>query len=101
MAQMEGLPMLSSRWNTPWPKMENSLPFTGVCCASSLISAPATKAFSPEPVRISTRTLESSRASSSTCCNSSTVLRFSAFNTLGRLNVMQAIPSFFSYSRFS
>src|SRR5216684_2453823 len=100
-AQIEGFPIVSRRWKTPWPKSENSLPLTGVCSASSLISAPATNAFSPAPVRISTRTAWSSRASSSACCNSSTVLRFSAFSTFGRLNVMYAIPSFFSYSMFS
>src|SRR5712664_1412343 len=65
------------------------------------MSAPATNAFSPAPVRISTRTASSSRPSSSACCNSSTVLRFSAFSTFGRLKVMYAIPSFFSYNMFS
>ena len=64
MAQIEGLPMVSSKWKTLWPYNENSLPFTGVSSASSLMSAPATNDFSPAPVRISTRTLASSRASS-------------------------------------
>src|SRR6266550_8154796 len=100
-AQIDGFPMVSSRWKTPWPKSENSLPLTGVCSASSLISAPATNAFSPAPVRINTRTAWSSRASSSACCNSSTVLRFSAFSTFGRLKVMYAIPSLVSYKIFS
>src|SRR5712692_7681722 len=54
-AQIDGFPIVSSKWKTPWPKSENSFPFTGVCNASSLISAPATNAFSPAPVRISTR----------------------------------------------
>src|SRR5216683_2646373 len=100
-AQIDGFPIVSSKWKTLWPKSENSFPFTGVCNASSLISAPATNAFSPAPVRISTRTAASSRASSNACCNSSTVLRFSALSTFGRLKVMYAIPSFFSYKIFS
>src|SRR6266478_1987033 len=100
-AQIEGFPIVSSRWKTPCPKSENSLPLTGVCSASSLISAPATNAFSPAPVRINTRTESSARASSSACCNSSIVLRFRAFSTFGRLKVTYAIPSFFSYKIFS
>src|SRR5260370_4069080 len=100
-AQMDGFPIVSSRWKTLCPKSENSFPLTGVCNASSLISAPATNAFSPAPVRINTRKAWSSRASSKAPCNSSTVLRFSAFSTLGRLKVMYAIPSLFSYKIFS
>src|ERR1700730_4010965 len=99
-AQIEGFPIVSSRWNTPWPNWEKSFPSTGVRCASSPISAPATKDFSPAPVRISTRTDASSRASTSASRSSSTVLRLSAFNTFGRLKVMNAMPSFFSYSKF-
>src|SRR5437899_2585129 len=55
-AAREGFPSVSSRCKTPWPKMENSLPSTALRWASSLMSAPATRAFSPAPVRISTRT---------------------------------------------
>src|SRR5713226_3041106 len=54
-AQIDGFPIVSSRWKTLWPKSENSLPLTGVCNASSLISAPATNAFSPAPVLIIAR----------------------------------------------
>src|SRR5260370_896071 len=100
-AAFDCFPIVCSRWKTLCPKSENSFPLTGVCNASSLISAPATNAFSPAPVRINTRKAWSSRASSKAPCNSSTVLRFSAFSTFGRLKVMYAIPSLFSYKIFS
>src|SRR5713226_1909037 len=100
-AQIDGFPIVSSNRSTLCPKSENSLPSTGVRVASSPMSAPATNDFSPAPVKISTRTAESSRASSSASRNSSIVFRFSAFNTFGRLKAIYAIPSFFSKTKFS
>src|SRR5262249_43059762 len=69
--------------------------------ASSLISAPATNAFSPAPVRITTRTAASFLACSKPAPSSRTVAELSAFRTAGRLTVMIAIASRFSYKRFS
>ena len=57
---------------------------TGVCRASSLMSAPATKAFSPDPVRITTRTSASFLAWSKAAPSSRTVCELSAFRTAGR-----------------
>src|SRR5262245_27260814 len=65
------------------------------------MSAPAMNAFSPEPVRITPRTVSSSRASSNAVLRSFQVAPFNAFKTFGRLSVMYAMPFFFSYRRFS
>src|SRR5262245_22779091 len=65
------------------------------------MSAPAMNAFSPEPVRITPRTVSSSRASSNAVLKSFQVAPLRAFKTLGRLSVMYAMPFFFSYRRFS
>src|SRR5262249_20210627 len=70
-------------------------------CASSLMSAPAMKALSPAPVRITPRTAASSRASSKTVFKSSHVRWLSAFSTFGRLSVTKAMAFFFSYATVS
>src|ERR1051326_6686553 len=98
---MTGFPSCSIASNSACPLSEYSLPETGVSLASSWISAPAAKAFSPEPVRITTRMSPSPFASSKAAPRSRIVAEFSALRTEGRLTVTYAMPSFFSKSKFS
>jgi hypothetical protein len=51
------------------------------------MSAPATKDFSPAPVKMATRTSGSFWMFVKQSASSSTVLRFNAFKTWGRLTV--------------
>src|SRR5712692_2453118 len=84
---MTGLPMFSIRSKTCWPVSACSRPLVGVCTASSLMSAPATKALSPAPVTMTTRTVSSCFSSSIRRRSSSTDSLWSALRTLGRLIV--------------
>src|SRR5882672_10926877 len=61
------------------------------------MSAPATNAFSPAPVRISTPTSGSRPAAATAWSSSSTVRRSRAFSFSGRLIVRRAMRSFDSY----
>ena len=70
-----------------------SRPLVGVCRASSLMSAPATNAFSPAPVMTTTRTASSSPSAVNVWCSSSRVCELMAFRTPGRLNVTRATAS--------
>src|SRR5882724_13110908 len=65
------------------------------------MSAPAMKALSPAPVRITPCTDASAFASSNAACKSVQVGVLSALSTLGRLTVTQAIEPFFSYWTFA
>src|SRR5262245_52428626 len=65
------------------------------------MSAPAMKALSPVPVRITPRTVASVRASSKTVFRSSHVWWLSALSTFGRLRVTYAMAFFFSYATVS
>src|SRR5262245_53646491 len=58
------------------------------------MSAPATKARSPAPVTITTRTLASDASSVIARSRSSSIARLSAFNACGRLNVTIATAGF-------
>jgi hypothetical protein len=62
-----------------------------VCSAISAMSAPATKAFSPAPVRMTTRTRASRSASRSAQPISSSVLRLSALSAFSRAMVTVAM----------
>ena len=55
-AAITGLPSCSIASKICWPRRACSLPSTGVCTASSLMSAPATNDFSPAPVSTIART---------------------------------------------
>ena len=65
------------------------------------MSAPATKAFSPAPVRITPRTPASAARAAKARSSSSMVRPFRAFSFSGRLTVTTATPSFVSTLRFS
>src|SRR5882757_5692084 len=65
------------------------------------MSAPAMKALSPAPVRITPRTEASALASSNAARKSIQVGVLSALSTFGRLTVTQAIEPFFSYWTFA
>src|SRR5215831_17628796 len=64
------------------------------------MSAPATNAFSPAPVRIAARTLESCSMFEVHCSRSVIVCRFRALYLSGRLTVTTATDSSTSYRRF-
>src|SRR6267142_656008 len=74
---------------------------TAVTRATSVMSAPATKALPPAPVRITPRTEPSSRASSNAVRRSRMVFALRALSTFGRLMVTEAIAPFFSYRTVS
>ena len=95
-AAITGLPRFSMRSSTSCPKRLDSSASSAVACASSLMSAPAIKALSPAPVRMTPRTASSSRASSNAVRRSVQVGVFRALSTLGRLTVTvgDARPSF-------
>ncbi len=88
-----------------WPFCEKTFALSELKVESSVISAPATKAFSPAPVSIKTLISSffeiSSRASENSLSRSS----FKALSALGLLKVIVAIPSsvlkiMFSYAMF-
>ena len=65
------------------------------------MSAPATNAFSPAPVKTTTATESSFRNRSSAARMSSWTCRFTALRTSGRLMVISATPSVTSVSSVS
>src|SRR5208282_2757492 len=87
MHAITGLPRISIKSSTACPRCAYSLPETASCFASSPISAPATKAFSPAPVRIATRIEASDLMSVNAPRNSSMVAMLSALSTFGRFTV--------------
>src|SRR4051812_24423386 len=98
---MTGFGKRSMAVKTRCPRSAVSLPVIGFIVASSLMSAPATNAFSPPPVRITARTASSLRTYSNASPISATVCAFSAFRTFGRSMVMIAIASRTSTFTFS
>src|SRR3989338_2319554 len=98
MAAMLGLPRRSRRLSTSWPRRAKAAPSTGFWDASSPMSAPATNAFSPMPVTISTPVDASSPAAATARSISCMVRRSRAFSFSGRLMVSRAIPFWLSYS---
>src|SRR5690606_28134755 len=85
--------------NVVWPARETCTPSIGPMRDSSPMSAPATNAFSPLPVTMTTRTLSSSRTSRTARSSWLTVSAFSALSLSGRFTVMIAIPSLSRSSR--
>jgi len=55
-AAITGFPSDSISESAAWPRREEASPWSGLITASSLMSAPAMNAFSPEPVRITAPT---------------------------------------------
>ena len=100
-AAITGLPSASMASNTRCPAVACALPWAGDCTASSLMSAPATKAFSPAPVSTMARTDASARSVAITCPSSAIVGALSAFIFAGRLMVTTATAPSRSSSRFS
>ena len=88
MQAITGLPRFSMASTMAWPRWVYSLAETGVCCDSSPMSAPATNAFSPAPVRMTTRTSASSFTAAKAVFSSCMVAMFSALSTFGRSMVM-------------
>src|SRR5260370_19965198 len=80
------------------PSSLNSRACQGPIGAISEMSAPATKAFSPAPVRISARASAQSRTA---CVSSRSVLPLRALSDLGRLTVMVAMGPSRSTRTFS
>jgi hypothetical protein len=76
-----------------WPRSDFSFPPRTDCVASSPMSAPATKAFSPAPVRITTPQAGSALACAKAASMSAMTASFKAFNLSGRLTVIVAIRS--------
>ena len=98
---IEGLVMRSRRPKTCWPKKASSLAAIAFGIAtSSLMSAPATKAFSPEPVITRQRTAASDSSASKARASSVSVSWLSALSLSGRLTVSRAMPFEVSSSRF-
>src|SRR5580698_1319085 len=92
-AAMTGIGRSSKLSITRWPRREKSSPSTADIFAIAAISAPATKALSPAPVTMSTRTEGSCRTSRITRAISSSTSRLSAFSALGRFTVSVAIAA--------
>ncbi len=93
-AAITGIGRSSKLSITRWPRREKSSPSAADIFDIAAISAPATNARSPAPVRISTRTDESWRTSRITRAISSSTSRFNAFSAAGRLTVRVAIAAF-------
>jgi cytochrome bd-type quinol oxidase subunit 1 len=100
-AAITGLPRFSTRSSTSCPELLDRSASIALACASSLMSAPATNALSPAPVRMTPRTASSSRACSKAVRRSFHVGVFRALSTLGRLTVTEAIAPRFSYRTFA
>src|SRR5450830_9478 len=93
MAAMTGLPSVSMRVVIAWPIRACSRPVTGVSFESSAMSAPATNAFGPAPVRTTARTCGFFPASETARSRSASTSDESAFNLSGRSIVRIATPS--------
>jgi hypothetical protein len=89
----------SKRLNTRWPKAAKPSAWLGLKPCISAMSAPATKALAPAPVRMSTRAPGREATSSSASSSSRSRSPFRAFRALGRLSVSRATPAPSSNSR--
>src|SRR2546422_2625627 len=98
-AAITGLPHVSSRRSTAWPRSARALPSNGPCLARSPMSAPATKALGPAPVRIAPRMSSPVATRSATAARSAITWSFSALSLSGRLMVITATPSLISKRR--
>jgi hypothetical protein len=99
-AAITGLGAVSSRSSTRWPKREMSSAPRGSSTASSLMSAPEMKLFSPAPVTISAPCSSSSRNRIAQSSISPRVSRLSALRTSGRLTARMVIGPRRSIARF-
>ena len=95
-AAMVGMGMVSSLRNTLLPFLPKASPPALVRVLISPMSAPATKAFSPDPVSTSARISSSAFTSSTNSFRSSRTSEFRALSALGRLMVATAMLPFFS-----
>ena len=93
------LAIKSNTFSCPW--RERASPSAASNSANSEISAPATKAFSPLPVRTITRTFSSSFNARNKLFSSAKTAWFKALSFLGRLMLTQAILSCFSSNKWS
>src|SRR6267143_2348883 len=100
-AAITGLPHVSRRRSIAWPRSARALPSNGPCLARSPMSAPATNAFVPAPVRIAPLIASSLAMRSAACASSSTTWSFRALSLSGRLMVMNAMASRISNRRVS
>src|SRR2546426_1142466 len=98
-AAITGFPHVSSRRSTAWPRSARALPSNGPCWARSPMSAPATKALGPAPVRIAPRISSPVARRSATSASSAITWSFSALSLSGRLMVINATPSLISKRR--
>src|SRR2546425_683777 len=98
-AAITGLPHVSSRRSTAWPRSARAFPSNGPCLARSPMSAPATKALGPAPVRIAPRMASSVARRWATSASSAITWSFSALSLSGRLMVISAMPSLISKRR--
>src|SRR6266513_2040205 len=96
---MTGLPQVSKRRSIAWPRSARAFPSNGPCFAKSPMSAPATNAFCPAPVRIAPLIASSVATRSAASASSSTTWSFRAFSLSGRLMVISATPSLISNRR--
>ena len=99
-AAMTGLPRFSIRFIRPCPRVARRSLSVAFMAAISPMSAPATKAFSPAPVKITTRTDSSAPKSAKQASNSPIVAPLRAFILSGRLTVTVAMPSATSHKIF-
>ncbi len=92
-AAMIGLPHRSRLRKTRWPASERSLPSIAPWWASSEISAPATNALVPDPVRIAPPMAASPAIRSAASPSSRITAAFSALSLSGRSTVTRAMRS--------
>jgi hypothetical protein len=92
-AAITGLPIASIRASTRCPRSVCSRPSMGPRAESSAMSAPATNAFSPAPVRMTPRTEASAAMAVNTWSSSSITRALIAFSFSGRLTTTTATPS--------
>src|SRR5258705_9103308 len=97
----DGFVIFSRRAKTCWPEKARSFAAKGCILASSLMSAPATKAFSPAPVTTRQRRAASASTSSNAAASSRSVCAFRAFITFGRFTVTNATAPARSRRMFS
>src|SRR6266704_1972491 len=81
------------------PPSARAFPSNGPCLARSPMSAPATKALGPAPVRIAPRMASSVARRRATSASSAITWSFSALSLSGRLMVISAMPSLISKRR--
>ena len=97
-AAMTGLPMDSIRRVSRWPRCAVSLALRESSVARTAMSAPATKAFSPAPVRMTARIEAESRQLSNVVVRRAMTSSLSALSLSGRLTSFSGRSVFLSVS---